>query len=99
MGDTLMYFEKTRSMNIAQMMGRVKKMTVVEIKELNQFMESWIKVLEDVAEIEGIDTYIPGHGDIMHKDCFLTQTEYLRNLRKKIVEYYMKRECAIQWRR
>jgi glyoxylase-like metal-dependent hydrolase (beta-lactamase superfamily II) len=97
MGDTLLYFEKTHSMNISKMMERVNCMSDGEIKDLIQFIENWIKVLEIVAERESITTYIPGHGDIMDRSCFLVQWGYLRNLRTEVFKYYLKRESKILW--
>jgi glyoxylase-like metal-dependent hydrolase (beta-lactamase superfamily II) len=95
MGDVLLHFAKTESMNKDLMMERVKNMTDGETLKLIRTLESWVEILKEITEMEGVENFIPGHGEIMDRKSFLAQTEYLRDLKRRVVEFQRKRKNSL----
>jgi hypothetical protein len=77
------------------MMERVKNMTDGETLKLIRTLESWVEILKEITEMEGVENFIPGHGEIMDRKSFLAQTEYLRDLKRRVVEFQRKRKNSL----
>ncbi|MCD6452594.1 MAG: MBL fold metallo-hydrolase [Acidobacteria bacterium] len=84
-GDILVYFPKEKAIHMGDLL--FNNIIPYIDRRASSDTENWIKILEKVMTMDGVEKVIPGHGKLTDKKGLIAQADYLKDLRAEVKKY------------